>query len=135
MLPIITKLPSGKYVQVLEELPDCTKVREWNFDEQYNAIPTNKIYNIPKRRNNHIMLKSPCSKDCPRRKSGCAITCPDWKTYTEERQKVYDQRKNDVLIKAENGVYKTRIRKSKQTVVTENLSEAVKHAYGIEEEI
>jgi hypothetical protein len=44
-------------------------------------------------------LVSPCTPDCPDRKGGCAITCPKWQKYTVERQKIYDKRKQDCLVK------------------------------------
>ena len=42
-------------------------------------------------------VKPPCfdvttRTDCPRRKAGCAIDCPDWAKYTKERDEVYRQR-------------------------------------------
>lgn len=42
-------------------------------------------------------IKHPCfdrktMTDCPRRHSGCAVDCPDWATYSAERDKEYDKR-------------------------------------------
>ena len=30
--------------------------------------------------------------DCPRRKGGCSVDCPDWAKYIEEREKMYKER-------------------------------------------
>lgn len=42
--------------------------------------------------------KHPCydettHTDCPRRKAGCATTCPEWAEYDKQRQKIYAERK------------------------------------------
>lgn len=44
------------------------------------------------------MLNSPCfnketKTDCPDRKGGCAVNCPKWAKYVEEREEEYQQRK------------------------------------------
>ena len=44
------------------------------------------------------MLKNPCyvkgsKTGCPRRTAGCAVNCPDWAEYVEEREKCYKERK------------------------------------------
>lgn len=43
-------------------------------------------------------MENPCydkvnKVDCPRRHGGCAVDCPEWKKYIEERDKVYMIRK------------------------------------------
>lgn len=43
------------------------------------------------------MLQNPCyntqtKTDCPKRCAGCATTCPEWAKYTQERNKMYEQR-------------------------------------------
>lgn len=130
------KLPSGKYVQVLNYTNDRLNVREWDFDEQYNAVPTAKTYSIPMEEVPMLLnVKCPCTKTCPRRTAGCAITCPDWKDYSEKRQKVYDKRKENALIKNHNGMYEAYDGYSGKVLITDDLSVAVKHAYGIEEEV
>lgn len=35
---------------------------------------------------------NPCAKDCPRRAAGCAVTCPEWAAYQEERDAGYAER-------------------------------------------
>lgn len=35
--------------------------------------------------------KHPCKKDCPKRKGGCRITCPDWKEYEIEHEAYMEQ--------------------------------------------
>ena len=45
-----------------------------------------------------MSMRNPCwtkGVDCPDRSDICAIYCEKWKTYCEERQKMYDQRKRD----------------------------------------
>ena len=42
-------------------------------------------------------MKSPCrdratGADCPKRRAGCAATCPEWAEYVEERDKAYKAR-------------------------------------------
>ena len=41
-------------------------------------------------------MKCPCydeltKTDCPRRKAGCAINCPEWAEYVEARNKAYEE--------------------------------------------
>lgn len=36
-----------------------------------------------------ISIRHPCTKDCPNRREGCAVTCEAWQAYTQERDKVY----------------------------------------------
>ena len=38
-------------------------------------------------------MKQPCARDCPDRKAGCATTCEKWKSYVEERNAGYEERK------------------------------------------
>lgn len=45
----LVKLASGNYVEVLQEFPEEYQVRVWDFDEKWDAFPTQKVYNIPKR--------------------------------------------------------------------------------------
>lgn len=49
-------------------------------------------------------MKNPCydtntKRDCPDRKPGCAINCPEWASYVDERDKIYKRRRNDREIK------------------------------------
>lgn len=49
--------------------------------------------------------KHPCydettNTDCPRRKAGCAATCPEWAAYDKQRRKIYDARKTAGLATA-----------------------------------
>lgn len=42
-------------------------------------------------------MKIPCyntetQTDCPKRHSGCAVDCPEWAAYCEERDKDYEKR-------------------------------------------
>lgn len=37
-------------------------------------------------------MKQPCEKDCPRRRGGCAVDCPDWAKYVEQRTKDFARR-------------------------------------------
>ena len=37
-------------------------------------------------------LENPCGKDCPNRKAGCAIKCPEWLEYVAKRNEVYKAR-------------------------------------------
>lgn len=39
------------------------------------------------------MPKQPCEKDCPGRGPACAVDCPKWKAYVEERNKAYEKRR------------------------------------------
>lgn len=36
--------------------------------------------------------EQPCSRDCARRKAGCAADCPDWERYIAERSAYYAAR-------------------------------------------
>ena len=50
-------------------------------------------------------MKSPCynpetKTDCPDRSSGCAVTCPKWAEYVQERDAEYDRRKAETEAKA-----------------------------------
>lgn len=43
-----------------------------------------------------MQIESPCydkvaKKDCPRRREGCAVSCPDWAKYCEQRDKMYKE--------------------------------------------
>lgn len=43
-------------------------------------------------------MKNPCFNretrtDCPKRKAGCAVDCPDWAKYVKERDEEYERRK------------------------------------------
>lgn len=42
-------------------------------------------------------MNSPCydpetGRDCPRRKAGCSVGCPDWDKYVEARNKQYEKK-------------------------------------------
>ena len=69
-------------------------------------------------------MESPCyntktKTDCPRRKAGCAVNCPEWAKYTQERNKEYHERQvqNDIeqtlrssTAKHANSIQRRRIR-------------------------
>lgn len=43
-------------------------------------------------------MKNPCydpatKTGCPARRPGCAVDCPDWAEYVDERDKVYNARR------------------------------------------
>lgn len=38
-------------------------------------------------------IPNPCKKDCPDRKAGCAIDCKAWKEYRQERDELYQNRR------------------------------------------
>ena len=45
-------------------------------------------------------MKNPCYKessrsDCPKRTPGCAVNCPDWAAYIQERDVVYQRRRQE----------------------------------------
>lgn len=50
-------------------------------------------------------MKSPCynpdtQTDCPRRSVGCAVNCPEWAKYVQERDAEYARRKAETDAKA-----------------------------------
>ena len=40
-----------------------------------------------------ILQENPCKPDCPRRRGGCAIDCPEWAAFVADRQQIYAARK------------------------------------------
>ena len=51
--------------------------------------------------------KPPCGKNCPDRKTGCAVNCEKWKAYLAERNANYEKRLED----AENNTFPSKRRK------------------------
>ena len=45
--------------------------------------------------NNNPCYNEETKTDCPRRHAGCAVGCPDWAKYSEEKQELYKQRVED----------------------------------------
>ena len=48
------------------------------------------------------MKHSPCydpetKTDCPKRKAGCNKECHDWDEYVKDRNKVYDERRQQLI--------------------------------------
>lgn len=39
-----------------------------------------------------VALKSPCTKDCPRRRGGCHAECPAWLEYEAYKRQEYEKR-------------------------------------------
>lgn len=39
-----------------------------------------------------ILRDNPCTPDCPRRRAGCAIDCPERAAFVEGRQQIYAER-------------------------------------------
>ena len=55
-------------------------------------------------------LKPPCGKNCPDRKTGCAVNCEKWKAYLAERNANYEKRRKE----AENNTQTPRTRQDSQ---------------------
>ena len=43
--------------------------------------------------NRRALLRQPCTRDCPDRSPGCAVTCSRWAEYIKAREKEYERRK------------------------------------------
>lgn len=43
--------------------------------------------------NYRALIRQPCTRDCPDRSPGCAMTCPRWVEYVKAREKEYERRK------------------------------------------
>ena len=54
-------------------------------------------------------MKNPCFNeetrtDCPRRKGGCQVGCPDWAAYVKERNAEYERRREQADISYVTGL-------------------------------
>lgn len=66
-------------------------------------------------------MKNPCFNeetrtDCPRRCSGCAVSCPDWAAYVKERDAEYERRKiesdvGSIMLSSRNHTMELRMRR------------------------
>lgn len=54
---------------------------------------------MPFNRNPAAIRRQPCTRDCPRRCPGCAVTCPDWAEYLKRREEEYKSRADRVRVK------------------------------------
>ena len=48
MPEFLENTPHNELLEILEELPDGYKVRRWEFDEKWDAFPTEVVYIVPK---------------------------------------------------------------------------------------
>ena len=47
-LEFLKGTPHDELLEIIEELPDGYKVRKWEFDEKWDAFPTQNIFIVPK---------------------------------------------------------------------------------------
>lgn len=65
-------------------------------------------------------MSTPCyndttKTDCPRRARGCAVDCPEWAKYREQKESVYADRKKTMdFYTGVNDISKKRVRENRK---------------------
>ena len=77
-------------------------------------------------------MKNPCFNeetrtDCPKRRAGCAVDCPEWAAYEKERNAEYERRRIQFEV---DSISYDGIRKAKERYIKREMNRQRSHRKG-----